>query len=342
MPNDSFKSRDNIENLHKGIAYEDLNVEKKKIINTADSPVDATTESSQASLKTEINALTAILIESLWSRVSTEIKTHKPGLFSSKAKYGGSRKSPRIFTEEEIEHIFIKENLRSRDIIAFLQSGALALITSEWDKLIKQMEAETKNPKEKNINNQAYSRLKKLLPTISPDFEERGALRSITPTLHVERGINTALYTLWETLDILPKVYKQQFNRPMPKEKYVQLAKNSLPLIYAIAGSHLDIFSELQQKYSIYRVIDLIEEDRLLPNVFYFSGEPDNLKLELKEEFFEKIEIPKNINNPRTGCPAIFSLGPNHKNVIAEMADWFINLAEKYYLPNLKKEGLAQ
>ncbi len=119
----------------------------------------------------------------------------------------------------------------------------------------------------------------------------------------------------------------------MPKNEFSKLVKNSLPLVYAIASSHLDVFLKLQQNYR--ETLGLSSIKIFVPQAFYFSGEKTNLKLELKQDTIDAAVASKAPTSIRTGCPAIYTTGSNKKNVIAEMTDWFTELAEKYYVPTL-------
>src|SRR5205085_2389388 len=98
------------------------------------------------------------------------------------------------------------------------------------------------------------------------------------------RGINTAIFTIWQIIAILPEVYQKQFRTPMPKEEFIKLANSSLPLIYAIANSHIDVLEELQKEYTLKVSKEIFKA--FSPDSFHFSGDltRGNLRLELNEE----------------------------------------------------------
>jgi hypothetical protein len=328
-------SRELIEELHAEIPSSKINNLKKEI-----NQGEHDFESETAELKTEINALTAYFIEDIWSQTTENIKARPPGLSATTKEELEKVPSTHFFSEAETAVICLRPGKSSEESLEFLKkhSENFVLVTlNNWSNDMEQaqneMVADGREADQKDIKSKAYLRFKNLLQISSGKKYTR---EKFSPREHIARGIGTAVYTIWETIGILATVYKNQFNKAMPKDEFIKIAKNSLPLIYAIASSHLRIFFRLQDNYRL-------DEDskRLLKEAFYFSGEADNLKLQLKASLIRAAEIPEGVQDPRTGCPAIFSTGPKHKNVIAEMSDWFIDLAEKYYLPKLEKEGLV-
>lgn len=301
------KSRDFINQIHAGIPESEIRPIKDSIKAGEEIPEDVHE-------KTEINAITALLIEELWGKISQDLNSQSPGIAIKSDQ--DLNKPPYVYSLNETEDFVQKFKKQPKELFRFLSNGTKAftiLKINEW------------TPE----NLPAFNRLDSLLK------KQSGIPTNIhTPNQHISRGVNTAMFSIWETIGVIPEVYKSQYGKPMPKDEFVKLANNSLPLIYAIASSHLSVFKELEPEYTTF-TSESSNLKKFATSSFYFTESGEEKKLELTEQALRRTNFPEQTDTPRTGCPAIYAIGPNRKNVIAEMSDWLIDLANKYYIPNI-------
>ena len=216
-----------IEKLHENIKKVDL----KKVRDKLEKEGSAQGEH----LKTEINAITSYFIEKIWLKIAEDLKKGDLGLATREEEIGST-----ALSEESIRKFSNIKLVRPEDVLHLLKYGSLNFLGEkvlEWQ-AIREEEA-VNNPDDKE--NKIYQRFKSILP-VSGDQQENPADR-------INSGMYTAEVTIWETLGLLAKVYQQQFKQPLPQDKFKELAKNALPLIYQLAGSHLDVFATLRDKF---------------------------------------------------------------------------------------------
>ncbi|OGI65007.1 hypothetical protein A3A95_02560 [Candidatus Nomurabacteria bacterium RIFCSPLOWO2_01_FULL_39_18] len=280
-------------------------------------------------VKAEINALLAIFIEEIWLKTLEGIKAHSPGLVRVAM--------PDVFLPDSVIKFLLSSLKNSKDVANFLMNNNktfMKRVLVEWqqDKRKKRYDYLSGE----DLKSMAYDRYSKLL------MLEGGVGGVKDPHAQIRSGILTAINTLWGTIKILPKVYENQFREKMPIDKFEKLANGSLHLIYALASSHIHLFANIESKYSDLNMLDSDEASDFKLDKFYFretdSGE---LLIEIKPEVLSSVTPFVLDERDRTGCPAIYSIGSSHRNVIAEMHDWIIGLAKKYYLPVLQKEQKA-
>lgn len=276
-------------------------------------------------MKTEINALIAIFIEEIWLKTLEKIKQHPPGLARTTGYF------------RPLEINFMLESMQNSEQVAnyliFSSKVFLRKQLSEWYKIREQKFQSGigwGGDDGSDFKDRAYDRYRKLL--MIEDEKE--------PYMQISSGILTAVNTMWGIIKVLPKVYEKQFKTKMPIDKFEKLAYNSLHLIYALAGSHLGMFIGIEKEYvkSGILLFDSSAANDFDQNKFDFKTKGEDLFLELKSKFLGGMQPIRTKDDTRTGCPAIYSIGPSHRNVIAEMSDWIIDLTKKYYLPALQKE----
>lgn len=328
MTRESQPSRRVIEDLHQkaGVTKINLRLAKERVEEEITTGGQSEAH-GRAHEKAEKMALLAILIEDVWETIANSLKD-QPENLSSYTDF---------LDEEEIQENLLGFQNDPQKILGFLHNASYQTIVRAFDEWHRKMwdiytktQAGIINPT--GLREIAYSRYMNL---------SFGGENSDRRVLH---GFNTAFFNCWGVLGILPNVYREQFGREMPPEEFDRLAQNSLQLIYALAGSHIDVFIGLEDNIHkkptkiTYDTENLIPE----PSKFYFrSDKSGNLYLELKEGVLQS-SSPKNrsgeagLTGPQTGCPAIFSKGVDQRNVIAELFEWLRCLAKKYYVPNLK------
>jgi hypothetical protein len=309
-PRPKQNTRSRIEDLHQG-------VKTSKIKDLKEALKSGVAVRSPESLKKEINAISAWAIEDIWTRVLAKLSS-----------------DPQIADFSDYTELYLenKNRLSSMACDRF-HEGTNAIVSRELVDWINYIENPSSPATETERQN--YARLKDLL--LTPGYRSYPE-NEMTPKAHLGRGVATAFTAMWETIKILPIVYQKEFGRPMPRKDFIKIAKNALPMIYANASSHLGVFTAVEKRYSSSVSPNVINFE---PHNFYFSGGIENPKLELNEhvtdgarpdpELFKKEE--------RTKCPAMFALGPKNKNVIEEMSDWIFELADKYYVPVLERDG---
>jgi hypothetical protein len=291
--------------------------------------------------KIEINAISAHFIEKIWSQVEEDRKSHPPGLAIRDLRSKGIDESGKRSIEYSLSFLsdsdvqkWCSDNLKYQPdmVLNFLRDRTREFLHYEMHKWFSQRENASHQPSVTDRDNAIYGRLKSLLNT---------GTESVEPGFHIQRGINTAVSTIWGLYGVLTVVYKNQFQKVMTEKEFVESARNCLPLIYMLARQHINVFMEVQSRYVDYLASTGVSLNEFRDDRFKFS--PTGLKLELADIITNSpIELENTPSSPRTGCPAMFTSGGNNKNVIAEMAEWFLDLAQKYYVPIARKKGLIR
>ena len=279
--------------------------------------------------KAEINALLAIFIEDVWLNTLQKIEEHPPGLQEETGMGVKFLTDQSILSQIEV----CKISDEVANFILQISKTSFRQSCADWEEeMQKRREKIIKKELREETKDMAYKRYLDLcISGAYPNFNS------------IESGINTALNTSWGIIKVIPKVFRQEFGRAPSPSELRKIYHNALPVIYALAGSHLQMFIQFRKAMAGIQYDETrFSYDTFIPKQFFFrKDERGELFLEIKSEILEESIKLKNKGDfyvAKTGCPAIYSIGPTHRNVIAEMYDWVIDLAEKYYLPALERD----
>ncbi len=291
------RNRKIIEDLQPKDSVEKVDIRPaKKVFEQGGDPNEDVMSIQRVEGKVEINAITAMLLE--------KIDTF------------------RLMADIEVEE-FVKKG-RTRvgmiDNLRLISKNFLIKELLNWGQEMKNKMHDVECQEEVSVK--AYARLAHLLNRI----------RGRSPENHLKRGINTAMKMMWGVSEAIPVVFANKFKRPITPKEFEDISKNSRSLLYSLADSHLDLFVEIEKIFSI--DLQLTSEDGV-ENLLYLRNDSNGMSLEINPRSLSPIQSPS-VDTPRTGCPALYAIGPNRKNIIAEMHDWVIDLSKKYYLPALE------
>lgn len=309
-------NREQIENLHlySGAPRVSIGEELKKVKNDLLQEVALESYSS----KVEINAITAFMIEKVWLDMLKEIQVNPPGLGLLKNR-GTDMEVFSILKKEEADKVYDRYKDNSRMMLHVLKELSKDFLDGFLSVWIQKMEDASDDINDNSLEKRSYDRLAFLLANE----------RSDTVRVQMLRGLNTAILEFWGTTEAIPIAYKEKFGRNITEKEFEEISINSRNLIYALAGSHVQVFSQIHFKYKVH------PSHSFQDGSFYLREDNGKLSLEIKPEILAKVGAGFD-PTVRTGCPAIYSTGPSKRNVIAEMHDWVIDLAKTYYLPVLK------
>ncbi len=325
MPNESKTNRQSLQSVHDKAGINTTNIRPFKNAFEGKGKLDNLpphVEKFEDRKKAEVNALIAIFIEEIWMKTLEEIKLHPPGIIDT---FG----NPLTKVQVTDKLSYAKDSKAVANFLITRIKLSLVRQLSEWLE-IREKAWRDRMGMGDDIKEKAFDRYKKLL-----------MIDGVTePLEQIRGGILTAINTTWGIIKVLPKVYEQQFQTSMQSDKFEKLAQNSLPLIYTLASSSLRVFLAMQWNFSKseQQLIDSEEVSDFHPERFTFRTSGEELYLELKPEFIEEAQPLSLGGDVRTGCPALYTTGPNRKNIIAEIFDWEIELAKEYYLPVLERE----
>lgn len=311
-----------IEELHQGIPREPIRGLKERI--------KSGEQAEAGTIKAEVNAMTAMYIEEVWRNALSDIETHPPGLldFRRDLNIEGKHAEDSFVTPEQAQEIFSRPEVSDHFVFNILQRQTRNLLKEEVEKW-----AEDRQKKLSEDPNETSSRIFARYKSLIRHKNRLTDTAASFPNSHIQRGVGTASEVMWNTIRVVPATYKNRFSEHLAPEQYAKIARNSLPVIYAIASTHLGVFGkahkQLKSQYGL--AFD--------PANFYLAGEGENIRLEVQPAAFSRIDIdPTDYEEGRTGCPAMFAEGPSKRNVIAEMYEWLLDLAEKYYYPKFQEQ----
>ncbi len=281
--------------------------------------------------KAEVNGLFTIFIEEVWLELLKKIQKNPPGLQQE------TTRGVRFLTEQSIKSQI--DVCKNPDQVAdFIMQASLTTFRESHEHWLnfrnnKHDLISSGQMKAEDIGDRAYERYLSVL--------EKGRYKVVN---NIDSGIGTALKTSWAIIKIIPKVYKDQFGEDINPKDFGKIAQNALPLLYALAGANLQVFIQVRREVVGPAADALPSKFHVFsPDKFYFrKSDKGELFLEIEPELLsQSFEVfqPGDFETPTTSCPAIYSMGPSHRNVIAEMYDWVLSLAEKYYLPALEERS---
>lgn len=178
----------------------------------SESPILHLEHSSQLRrFKPEIYAITAVIIDRVFSRLFNQKEKYSPPTkFDQKNPYGSLQ-------------------IQMKEIIF---SAALDELEDLDEKL--------KNPENKEAIKAAYSRLIGIIHPVFPSFENANG--STMVKVFVNSGIETAVSVMVNLLKTIPEVYVKSKGKIVPIQTLIETASNSYPLLARLASMDLADF----------------------------------------------------------------------------------------------------
>ena len=268
--------------------------------------------------KAEEFALDAHFIREAWPTITEEIIANPPGF--TKATGIGLETVSVEEVEEMLERAIMPVEVL--DILEKVTRPTLQYGVSKWVS-----EKEASPTEDKN-----FTRYKTVMGLV----DEPGLIED-----RIFGGISTAKQIILNLFEVIPLTYQLQYKKPISKEELQQITNECLPLILQLAASHTRVTDAIDANLSKAGTLDSYGLDihRLYnPYQFSISGEEGNRQIEISQEVFPdstRLKSESNINI-RLGCPALLP-GENGKSAVADLVNWYINLAEEFYFPNIDK-----
>jgi hypothetical protein len=321
--------------LHTGIPREDLKSRRKSL---KQGHIGDGLPSGPEALKKEINAITSLLTEEAWAAAKRWIDENPGKIVIRKTEYGDLNSQLKIthsfitLTDQEyLDGIkdegknFYNYSLSLND----LASDTLFQAMKKWGEEKKLLPPDT-------VQYAIFERYKELLRQRDKN-EGR-------PLGEIGRGLGTAISHMTMALAVIPVAYEKKFGRKINEKDYQILSRNVLTLIIKIAQTHLDIFGELEDRYSSPIPLEIKLSGRVPKfDSFTIVGEGQTMMLALKDSVFDGVKEKAKIEiNARTECPAILSEGISGKSVISEIYDYVLDINKRLFLPKLKEAGVVQ
>jgi hypothetical protein len=152
-----------------------------------------------------------------------------------------------------------------------------------------------------------------------------------TSVSEIKAGFSTAIQFIFRISRFIPQVYLNQKKEQITPDRYIEILKNSLPLLEILARNNIDTHSSINS---------IIWQDAN----FYLKEFQDQATIDLTDVFFEKLE--KQIDSDKwipstttisTDCPALHAISEDGKNVIAEFYVFCQKFIQKFLLPHLDR-----
>lgn len=224
--------------------------------------------------------------------------------------------------DEHILNIFIKLTIKWQD-----------------EQNIKLLQPEPTDGEERKMW-KAYKRYGEILALGESGVSRLGHHSVKLVYLQILGGFNTARHVVWQSLGVLPEVYKLENNGQNPtKVELANFIEGVKPFILTTAHSDVQTLNviEMQLGKSISVDFNDLLTQEFDPKKFWISKQRNNLYLEIKPEVLDEVQnILSYVGNDafRTGCPALVADGVDGKNVVVEMYDLFARLYKELYINN--------
>ena len=307
--------------------------------------------------RVESNAIHSLFIEDIWRTVHQYINTHMPGIVEPRTAADIAAGDSAVLVPMTVDAFAQRceaaghYSMVVRQLDDCTKPIVFAMI-NEWQKTHFQRLAVCGVDElnfsdevfmrflriQNEINSERLHELSETLVGTDPVELKTTLLRSFVFGA-VAQGFVTAREIILGTLAVAPEVYQQQFGSPITSAQMAEIATNLKPLVLMLAAD------DLQSHVYIAHFLTLgepIERLRLMdPDMFFIAKPRGKLTLEINEEVLQQAVVAQSENEPRTGCPALESIGSSGRNVVTELYEWYIDLAKRFYLPQLERLGRA-
>jgi hypothetical protein len=304
-------------------------------------------------LKVETNALLSILIEDIWKLVRHYIDAHEPGIVEPRTAADIAADASDLLSPLS-EAAFQKrcdsdfDDFRIvRQLDECTKPVVFAMIHRWIQAAFRRMHERESTPTvldrvfirfvaiQDEANAERVNELLDIWTDRDPSEVRETLLRSFVFGA-VAQGFVTAREVILGALAVAPEVFKRQFGTRASIVEMTEIAANLKPLVLMLAAddleSHISIANAIM-------VGELTEQLRPMDaRMFHIAKTRGKLTLEINEDILKLAVFAQNPGEPRTGCPALESIGRGGKNVVTELYDWYMTLAHAFYFPRMKAE----
>lgn len=153
-----------------------------------------------------------------------------------------------------------------------------------------------------------------------------------SPTRHMSQGINVGLRVVGSYFSHVHRAYQKRTGKQITANQAIEILLRSRHSIHLIAGMFVNTLNEMEHYMDdpAYNFA-LYDDDSIV-----LVGEGDSLVLEPHPDALESLTAHSLEGTTRTGCPALIAKGSDGKSVIDGIFDWYMQMAEAYYFPNLE------
>ncbi|MDE2026699.1 MAG: hypothetical protein KGJ07_09505, partial [Patescibacteria group bacterium] len=190
----------------------------------------------------------------------------------------------------------------------------------DWADALQVLHSKSDTQKKGSDTSHSYDRLKEIIAYGARiDMLDRPDISS-----YVNRGLGTAIKTMWKTIEAIPRVYEATHGHTISRIEFEQIAQNSLPMLMHLASGNLE---------RVVPLLELLSETSATFNIDYFmlQGTGEKTGMTMTSDAFqlktyagtEVKDIP--LTTPTIGCAGLFE--------IRDVWNWVIGIAEQTYFP---------
>lgn len=281
-----------------------------------------------AQIKPELNAVTAVVTDSIFSRAYNDRASHPPfGLLALKDKS----------IEDALMYRDNYRSARASDInpnSPFSSLSDLYFTTVTRYAFAEFEDYVGRTMPENSIRN--YDRLNFLLSELSslPSDDELRSARQADMFSFLNSGLSFASSIMRATLRLVQEMTPA---KERSAGKFEEVARNSYPLIMKIAAGHFDKATPIFQELLTHEIVEEGQNIKVFsPSFFWLRQTPSGNALDIKQgtrRMLEAYEINfddlTSQESVTTGCPAAVNFG--EESAIKKSYDWLIDVALKVY-----------
>lgn len=297
--------------------------------------------------KIEVNAIATVLIRDIWEELSGSLQLHAPGLGQKRFIEGVPRLVWVEAAEVEAEMAQAETSAQAISILSKYTRQVPGWHVKEWFE--RHMTRLNELPEEElTYVDRAFRRYNSLLPTLDRvDNDEPSPRSHLMANDILSNGLEAGQEVTFATLSCIPELYFRQFGQRPNGEEVRAIAQASQSFVLLLATSQLGIFNILSGAL-LNRTAPEFDLDKL-----ELEEKNGTLRLGVKKECLEaalrEIEAinggigpskrEASLDSVRTGCPAMAADG---KNVIVELYQWYMRVADQFYFPNVDGYQFSQ
>lgn len=278
--------------------------------------------------KGRIYAAQVILINDLWSKIAKFITINHDTLGLSDL-LNDNQLLPCPLEKLEQELASVESRIELKKIVMSKQVNTALYFINDWlserERNRLQLGSQTGELSESSLLQKAYNEAYELV------HKMQVRLPFTSPSTQLKSGFGAGLNFIWNTLAVVPEVYKRQYGE-LPSAEQIE---NSIPSCFNFIDKSAFTPADRFNSYIEFLSINSSRGSFFNPERFTLVNQKSGLSLDLLiPEEGSVTQLPPIKDLPIYGCPALIAHGEK-AHVIRELSIWTSKIMNRLYFPRI-------